>query len=106
MSAGDKKLRDINAEIIWTTSESTITVCVGTTGEQVSQNKYNTDDSQNPKHFDMRIRDIVGEDRHGIYDLDGDKLRILFSLEGSEPPTGWSEGKAMIFERVSVTDTQ
>ena len=102
----DKKLQDLDVEIIWTISESTITVRDGTTGEQVSQNKYTTDDSQDPKHFDTQIRDIVDEDRYGIYDLDGDKLRILQSLDGGKRPTDWSEGKVMMLERISVTGTR
>ena len=103
--AGGKNLRDLDIEIIWTISESTITVRDGT-GEQVSQNNYDIDESQEPKHIDMHIRDITNEDRYGIYELDGDELRISFSLEGGKRPTDWSEVKPMVFEKVSATGTQ
>ena len=102
VSAGDKNLLDLGAEVIWTISESTITVHLST-GEQISQNKYSTNDSQDPKHFDMYIRDLTDVDRYGIYDLDADTLRISLALEGNTRPHNWSEGKTMVFERVGTT---
>ena len=106
VSIGNENLQDLDVEVIWTISESTITVSDGTTGERVSHGNYSTDDSQDPKHIDTEIRDIAEEDRRDIYELDGDKLRILFSLDGGKRPADWAEGKTMVFERVSVTGTR
>ena len=48
----------------------------------------------------MMIRDIDSEDRPGIYEVDGRKLRLAFGVGGDPRPTSFNDSTAMILERV------
>jgi uncharacterized protein (TIGR03067 family) len=95
----NERTKAAGVEIIWKIDDRQIVVTDGS-GNEISCSDYRTDPTQTPKHINMAIRDIAAEDRPGIFEIDGRRLRMAFSVDGSPRPTSFDDREALVLERV------
>jgi uncharacterized protein (TIGR03067 family) len=77
-----------NSERVVKGDETTVTV----RGQLFMKAKFSIDPSKNPKTIDYTINrgPYAGLAMHGIYELDGDKLKFYLSTPGKERPTSFA----------------
>jgi len=65
---------------------NTVTVSMG--GKVVMKGHFSADRTRKPNHIDYWLRD--GQTQHGIYELTGADLRVIFSAPGKPRPADFS----------------
>ncbi len=101
----DEKLDD-RLILTWRFDESFVTVVDGF-GNPISRNAYSVDTSHQPHHITLEIRDEhASESRPGIFEIDGNQLRISMNVSGGERPKNFESGEALVFERVEFVPPQ
>jgi uncharacterized protein (TIGR03067 family) len=100
VSNGGKALGDV--KIVWTIGADEIVVSIDS-GEVASRSPYVVDATHDPPHIDMHIQGPPPEVRPGVYEIDGQNLRLDFNVDGGPRPELINDAKAMHFVRVSET---
>lgn len=100
---GEKKLEDHGIVILWTFGKEELVVS-NEVGHQLSRSGFQTDLLKSPHHITLVIGDDPRETRPGIFEFDGDRLRISMNVDGGTRPNSFSEGEFLILERVLGPD--
>jgi uncharacterized protein (TIGR03067 family) len=98
LSNNGRVLADTGVEIIWFFGGDEIVVSLGS-GEVVSRSPYVVDVTQVPHHINMYLEGPPQEDRPGVYEINGQNLRIAFSVDGSPRPASVDGREVMLFIR-------
>jgi uncharacterized protein (TIGR03067 family) len=102
LSIGGKQSSTAGVTITWTFHDGKITVTDTKAGRVISRSPYRLDLRAKPPHIDMEIEDVEVETRRGIYAIEGDRLRIRFSVGGGPRPADFSASSDLVFQRAPV----
>lgn len=99
LGSEDKPLPD-HLFLVWTFDQSTLKVTTPG-GELFSSSSYQIDTSFEPAHLDVEIRDLVEEDRLGIYKIENGKLYISQTISEGDRPDNFG-GDTLVFQRMDA----
>ena len=101
VSMGHQDPDETHVLIRWEFREGRISVFCDNDTQPVSSSPYRIDDGKSPSRIVMEIEDVEKESRHGIYSLEGDRLRIRFTVGGGAAPEEFSPDDDLVFKKVS-----